>query len=82
MSGSGRPPLLRSEARRDGEVWVGRGEQAAGVGDAVWSSRLESDRVGSSLVGESLHRVGEVKEENCGEAVVRLDPSWLAEGWW
>ena len=74
MSGSGRPPLLRSEARRDGEVWAGSGEQV-GVGDGVWSSRFGSDRVGSSLVGESLHRVGEVKEENCGEAVVRFDPS-------
>ena len=68
MSGSGRrPPFLTppwSEGRRDGEVWLGEQD---GLGD-LWSSRLESDRV-----GESLHLVGEVK--NCGEAVVRLDPS-------
>ena len=68
-----------SEARRDGDVWEGRGEQAAGVG--------QSDRDGfSSLVGEILHRVGEVEEENCGEAVVvRLEPSWLealVASWW
>ena len=86
MSGSGKfggRPLLRlppwSEARRDGDVWVGRGEQV-GVGDGVswvWSSRVGSDLVGSSLVGEILHRVGEVDEENCGEAVIR----WLADPW-
>ena len=65
-----RPPPC-SEARRDGDVWEGRGEQAAGF---------------SSLVGEILHRVGEVEEENCGEAVVvRLEPSWLealVASWW
>ena len=68
-----RPPPC-SEARRDGDVW-----EAAGVG--------QSDRDGfSSLVGEILHRVGEVEEENCGEAVVvRLEPSWLealVASWW
>ena len=59
-------------------MWAERGELVARGGDGVsWSSRLESDRIGSSLVGEILHRGGEVEEEKWGEAVVRFDPSWL-----